>query len=130
MNDNQEILKLIGICLIPAVLKFSSTRTDSTQYEKFVLPISILKEYIRGVHSTDLIVKKGCFGLDRSATYAILKTVGMAYHETEVHRRAFETSHTTMLIYHAGQLIDGQLITIGTNSRNAKNRNYTLKSFL
>jgi hypothetical protein len=48
----------------------------------------------------DLNVNKDCFGLNWSAVYVILKTVGMAYHETEVHRIAFVINHTTVLIYH------------------------------
>lgn len=62
----------------------------------------------------ELNVKHDCIGVDWSAVSAILKTVGMAYHEPDVHRRAFEASHTTVFIYHAGQLIGfGRAISDG-----------------
>jgi ribosomal protein S18 acetylase RimI-like enzyme len=34
-----------------------------------------------------------------------LKKVGMAYHEPEVHRRAFEASHTTVFVYENSVLL-------------------------
>jgi len=43
-----------------------------------------------------------------------LKKVGMAYHEPEVHKRAFEASHTTVFIYEESQLIGfGRAISDG-----------------
>ena len=62
----------------------------------------------------ELNVKQDCIGVDWSAVSAILKTVGMAYHEPEALRRAFEASHTTVFIYRAGQLIGfGRAISDG-----------------
>jgi ribosomal protein S18 acetylase RimI-like enzyme len=59
-------------------------------------------------------VKQGCAGLDWRAVSETLKCVGMAYHEPDVHRRAFEASHTTVFVYHADQLIGfGRAISDG-----------------
>lgn len=35
----------------------------------------------------------------------MLKSVGMAYHEPDVHKRAFEASHTAVFVYHAEMLV-------------------------
>lgn len=44
----------------------------------------------------------------------LLKRVGMAYHEPEVHQRAFEASHTTVFIFEGAQLIGfGRAISDG-----------------
>lgn len=52
-----------------------------------------------------LEIKMDCSGVDWQAIVEILKTVGMAYHEPEVHKRAFEASHTTVFVYEASRLI-------------------------
>lgn len=59
-------------------------------------------------------VKKDCSGADWKAVSEILKCVGMAYDEPDVHRRAFEASHTTVFVYHAELLIGfGRAISDG-----------------
>ena len=40
-------------------------------------------------------VKQDCAGVDWKAVSETLKCVGMAYYEPDVHRKAFEASHTT-----------------------------------
>ena len=50
-------------------------------------------------------VKQDCAGVDRKAVSETLKRVGMAYYEPDMHRKAFEASHTTVFVYHAGRLI-------------------------
>ena len=50
-------------------------------------------------------VKQDCAGVDWKTVSETLKCVGMAYHEPDVHRRAFEASHTTVFVYHADRLI-------------------------
>ena len=50
-------------------------------------------------------VKQDCSGVDWKAVSETLKSVGMAYYEPDVHRKAFEASHTTVFVYHAGRLI-------------------------
>ena len=50
-------------------------------------------------------VKKDCAGVDWKAVSETLKFVGMAYYEPDVHRKAFEASHTPVFVYHAGRLI-------------------------
>lgn len=52
-----------------------------------------------------LDIKTNCSGVDWQAVADTLKLVGMAYHEPEVHRRAFEASHTTVFIYAQARLI-------------------------
>lgn len=62
----------------------------------------------------EINVKQDCVGVDWSLVSKILKTVGMAHHEPDAHRRAFEASHTTVFLYHAGQLIGfGRAISDG-----------------
>ena len=62
----------------------------------------------------DLDVKQGCAGVDWQTVAQILKSVGMAYHEPDVHKKAFEASHTTVFVYHAERLIGfGRAISDG-----------------
>ena len=50
----------------------------------------------------------------RKSVSKILKSVGMGYHEPDVHRRAFEASHTTVFVYNTGMLIGfGRAISDG-----------------
>jgi GNAT superfamily N-acetyltransferase len=59
-------------------------------------------------------LKHDCHGVDWQAVATILKTVGMAHHEPDVHRRAFESSHTVVFVYHGGRLIGfGRAISDG-----------------
>ena len=59
-------------------------------------------------------IKQECAGVDWSVVAEILKTVGMAHHDPEVHQRAFEASHTTVFVYQAEQLIGfGRAISDG-----------------
>ena len=50
-------------------------------------------------------VKQDCAEVDWSVISETLKRVGMAYYEPDVHRKAFEASHTTVFVYQAGRLI-------------------------
>ena len=60
-------------------------------------------------------VKQDCAGVDWNAVSETLKRVGMAYYEPDVHRKAFEASHTTVFVYQAGRLIGfGRAISDGT----------------
>lgn len=59
-------------------------------------------------------VKQDCAGVDWKAVSETLKRVEMAYYEPDMHRKAFEASHTTVFVYHAGQLIGfGRAISDG-----------------
>ncbi len=59
-------------------------------------------------------VKYGCAGVDWARVAETLKRVGMACHEPEAHRRAFEASHTTVFVYQGGQLVGfGRAISDG-----------------
>jgi GNAT superfamily N-acetyltransferase len=59
-------------------------------------------------------IKQNCTGVDWKQVSETLKCVGMAYDEPDVHKRAFEASHTTVFVYHAGQLIGfGRAISDG-----------------
>ena len=60
-------------------------------------------------------VKQDCAGVDWKAVSETLKRVGMAYYEPDMHRKAFEASHTTVFVYQAGRLIGfGRAISDGT----------------
>ncbi len=50
-------------------------------------------------------VKQDCIGVNWKTVSETLKCVGMAYYEPDVHRKAFEASHTTVFVYHADRLI-------------------------
>ena len=59
-------------------------------------------------------VRLDCAGVDWKTVSDTLKCVGMAYHEPDAHRRAFEASHTTVFVYHADRLIGfGRAISDG-----------------
>lgn len=59
-------------------------------------------------------IKHDCEGVDWRTISETLKTVGMAYYEPDLHRKAFEASHTTVFVYHAGRLIGfGRAISDG-----------------
>jgi len=61
-----------------------------------------------------LKIKTDCSEVDWQAIADLLKKVGMAYHESEVHQRAFEASHTTVFICEESQLIGfGRAISDG-----------------
>jgi GNAT superfamily N-acetyltransferase len=46
-----------------------------------------------------------CRGVDWKRVSDTLKQVGMAYYEPDVHKRAFENSHTVVFVYHGDRLI-------------------------
>lgn len=59
-------------------------------------------------------VKQDCNGVDWKVVSEILKCVGMAHYEPELHKRAFEASYVTVFIYYAEQLIGfGRAISDG-----------------
>ncbi len=59
-------------------------------------------------------VKQDCVGVNWETVSETLKMVGMAYHDPDVHKRAFEASHTTVFVYHADRLIGfGRAISDG-----------------
>jgi len=59
-------------------------------------------------------IKQDCIGVDWKTVSETLKNVGMAYYEPEVHRKAFEASHTTVFVYHADRMIGfGRAISDG-----------------
>ena len=62
----------------------------------------------------DLEIKTDCSGIDWVEVRDLLKNVGMAYREPEVHRRAFEASHTTVFVFRDPRLIGfGRAISDG-----------------
>ena len=62
----------------------------------------------------DIEVKFDCSGVDWEEVSDTLRHVGMAYYEPDMHRRAFEASHTTVFVYHAGRFIGfGRAISDG-----------------
>ncbi len=61
-----------------------------------------------------LKIATDCSGVDWQTIADSLKKVGMAYYEPEVHKRAFEASHTTVFIYEKSKLIGfGRAISDG-----------------
>ena len=61
-----------------------------------------------------LSIKTDCGDVDWQAIVDLLKEVGMAYHDPEVHKKAFEASHTAVFIYEGSRLIGfGRAISDG-----------------
>ena len=46
-----------------------------------------------------------CLGVDWEIVSRTLQRVGMAFYEPEMHRKAFENSHTTVFVYDGDQLV-------------------------
>ena len=62
----------------------------------------------------ELDIRFDCAGVDWQVVADTLQSVGMAHCEPDLHRRAFAASHTTVFVYHAGQLIGfGRAISDG-----------------
>src|SRR5471030_2729550 len=62
----------------------------------------------------NLKIKYNCLDIDWSYVSEILKKVGMAYFEGEVHKKAFENSHTVVFIFDDHKLIGfGRAISDG-----------------
>ena len=53
----------------------------------------------------EIDIRLECSGVKWKEVSEILQITGMAFYEPDVHRTAFEASHTTVFIYHANQLI-------------------------
>jgi ribosomal protein S18 acetylase RimI-like enzyme len=59
-------------------------------------------------------LKQDCTGVDWKVVSDTLKRVRMAYYEPDLHKKAFEASHTTVFIYHDDRLIGfGRAISDG-----------------
>ena len=62
----------------------------------------------------DLDISLTCAGVDWQVVSVLLQRVGMAHYSPEVHRNAFEASHTTVFVRRGGQLIGfGRAISDG-----------------
>jgi ribosomal protein S18 acetylase RimI-like enzyme len=59
-------------------------------------------------------IRHDCAGVDWAKVSGILECVGMAYHEPDVHKKAFDASHTTVFAYSDNQMIGfGRAISDG-----------------
>lgn len=59
-------------------------------------------------------IKYDCTNVDWNAISNILKSVGMAYHEAEKHKKAFEASYCTVFLYEKEKLVGfGRAISDG-----------------
>ena len=62
----------------------------------------------------ELEIRKNCKGVDWKTVSETLKSVDMGYHEHDIHKTAFEASHTTIFVYHSDKLIGfGRAISDG-----------------
>ncbi len=62
----------------------------------------------------ELDTRFNCSEVDWKIVSETLKRVGMAYHEPEIHRRAFENSHTAVFVFQGDQLVGfGRAISDG-----------------
>lgn len=53
----------------------------------------------------DLDIRFSCAEVNWNVIFQTLKRVGMAHYTPDFHQKAFEASHTTVFVWHAGQLI-------------------------
>ena len=61
-----------------------------------------------------LDIRFDCSEIDWTLVSETLKSVGMAYHEPDDHRRAFEASHTAVFIFHDDRMVGfGRAISDG-----------------
>lgn len=59
-------------------------------------------------------IKNNCSGVDWKTVSETLKRVGMTYDVPDMHKRAFEASHTAVFAYHADRLVGfGRAISDG-----------------
>jgi GNAT superfamily N-acetyltransferase len=59
-------------------------------------------------------IKHDCFGVSWQTVSETLKSVGMGHHAPEIHRKAFEASHTKVFVYDADKLVGfGRAISDG-----------------
>jgi predicted GNAT family acetyltransferase len=62
----------------------------------------------------EIDIRYDCSGVDWKSVSETLKRVGMAYYESDIHKRAFEASHATVFVYHDAQVIGfGRAISDG-----------------
>jgi ribosomal protein S18 acetylase RimI-like enzyme len=62
----------------------------------------------------EIDIKRDCAGVNWTTVSETLKRVGMGYYGPDLHKKAFESSHATVFIYHADQLIGfGRAISDG-----------------
>jgi ribosomal protein S18 acetylase RimI-like enzyme len=62
----------------------------------------------------EIDVRYDCSEVDWKTVSETLKRVGMAYDKPDIHRKAFEASHTTLFVYRGAQLIGfGRAISDG-----------------
>lgn len=63
----------------------------------------------------NLKIQYNCLNIDWNYVSEILKKVGMSYFEAEVHKKAFENSHTVVIAFDDDKLIGfGRAISDGT----------------
>lgn len=62
----------------------------------------------------EIEIRLDCSGVDWKIVSETLKSVGMEYYEPDVHKTAFEASHTTVFVYYTDRLIGfGRAISDG-----------------
>ena len=62
----------------------------------------------------NLRIQYNCIDIDWDFVSNTLKSVGMAYFKGEVHKKAFENSHTVVFVFHNDELIGfGRAISDG-----------------
>lgn len=53
----------------------------------------------------EIIIKLDCSGVNWDLVSETLRDVGMAYYDPDVHKKAFENSHTCVFVYYGPRLI-------------------------
>ena len=62
----------------------------------------------------DLKIQYNCSNVDWNRVSKILEEVNMAYFDPEIHKKAFQNSHTVVFVYHSDKLIGfGRVISDG-----------------
>ena len=62
----------------------------------------------------NLKIQYNCSNVDWNRVSKILEEVNMAYFDPEIHKKAFQNSHTVVFVYHSDKLIGfGRVISDG-----------------
>ena len=69
---------------------------------------------MRAKSGIDVRVQQDCYNIDWTAVSTLLKLGGMAYHEPEVHKKAFQNSFSVVFLFDKDRLIGfGRVISDG-----------------
>lgn len=72
---------------------------------QYILAIRIVKSIKSKITTVNITVQHTCLNIDWDYVSTVLKNVGMASYSGEVHRKAFENSHTVVFVFDSDKLV-------------------------